>query len=186
MSDLFVKINKLLEMKQLILICLFLISANVGFAQWQFQSGSVSFSIKNAGLTVDGKFTQLQANINFNPEQLDKTTLDATVNSESIYTGIKLRDKHLKKEEYFDVATFPKITLKLKSLSGNLKSGFEGICSLSLKGIVKEVTIPIKFEPSGKLSGSFTIDRRDFKVGGNSWTMGDQVKIQLSAQLKKV
>jgi polyisoprenoid-binding protein YceI len=173
-------------MRQLTLLCLFLLSATVGFAQWQFQTGSVGFTIKNAGLSVEGKFTQLQANINFNPENPEKSTLDATVNSESISTGINLRDKHLKKEEYFDVANFPKISLKLKSLSGNLKSGFEGIFQLTMKGITKEVSIPLTFEAKGKLSGNFNIDRRDFKVGGNSWTMGDNVKIQLTAQLQKV
>ena len=161
--------------RQLILLSFLLVIAKSGFAQWQFQSGSISFFIKNAGLTVDGKFTQLQANINFNPEQPEKATLDATVNSESISTGINLRDKHLKKEEYFDVAKFPKIYLKLKSLSGNLKSGFEGIFTLKMKGISKDITIPVKFEASGKFSGSFNIDRRDFKVGGNSWTLGDNV-----------
>jgi len=172
--------------RHLILLSFLLVIAKSGFAQWQFQSGSISFFIKNAGLTVDGKFTQLQANINFNPEQPEKATLDATVNSESISTGINLRDKHLKKEEYFDVAKFPKIYLKLKSLSGNLKSGFEGIFTLNMKGISKDITIPVKFEASGKFSGSFNIDRRDFKVGGNSWTLGDNVKIQLSAQLQKI
>jgi polyisoprenoid-binding protein YceI len=173
-------------MRQLTILCLFLLSATAGFAQWQFQSGSVEFSIKNAGLSVEGKFTQLQANISFNPENPEKSTIEATVNSESINTGINLRDKHLKKEEYFDVVKFPKINLKLKSLTGNLKSGFEGKFQLTMKGVTKEISIPVKFESNGKLSGIFSIDRGDFKVGGNSWTMGDNVKIQLTAQLQKI
>jgi len=172
--------------RQLLLFSLLIISATTCFAQWQFQSGSVSFIIKNAGLNVDGKFTQMEAKINFNPDQPEKTIIEATVLTKSINTGINLRDKHLKKPEYFDEARFPKISLKLISLTGDSKKGYNANFNLSIKGISKELKFPVEFENTGKLSADFTIDRRDFKVGGNSWVMSDNVRIQLSAQLQKI
>jgi len=172
--------------KQLILFSLLIVTATSGFAQWQFQSGTVAFSIKNAGLTVEGDFTQVEAKINFNPDQAEKASIEASISTESINTGINLRDKHLQKSEYFDVAKFPKISLKLISLTRDSKKGYNAIFNLTMKGISKELKFPVEFANSGKLQATFTIDRRDFKVGGNSWTMGDNVKIQLSAQLQKI
>ncbi len=138
-----------------ILTFLLVATCNSAYGQWQFQSGEVNFYIKNAGFNVDGKFTQIQASIRFNPDQPKETFIEANVEAASISTGIGMRDKHLKKEDYFDVIKFPRIMLT------------------------------ITFDDPGKLMGDFTINRRDFNIGGNSWMMSNNVEVKLTAQLKK-
>jgi polyisoprenoid-binding protein YceI len=43
------------------------------------------------------------------------------VNSASIDTGIELRNKHLKKEEYFDVKTYPQIKFASTKIEAGTK-----------------------------------------------------------------
>jgi polyisoprenoid-binding protein YceI len=55
---------------------------------------------------------------------------------------------------------------------------FKGYFKLTIKGITKDITIPFIFD-NNIMKGEFTIDRRDFKVGGNSMVMGDKVTISI-------
>lgn len=140
-------------------------------------SSNVLFKIKNAGLTVEGRFTNLEAEINFLPNNLKASTINASLDVNTINTSIKSRDNHLKKGEYFDVAKFPKITIT-SSFFGKKGNAYNGYFKLTIKGITKDVTIPFTFE-NGVFKGEFTVDRRDFNVGGNSMIMGDKVLIQV-------
>lgn len=175
-------------MKLLILVLCFIIPSNLVQAQWKFESGSVAFSIKNAGLTVTGSFSGMKASIRFDPTQLATCTMEATVESATIETGINLRNKHLKKAEYLNAEKFFLVQMKLKRMEkegNNLKGTF----LLTLKGISKELVMPIVFSETGKaasLKGNFTLNRRDYQIGGNSWTMSDEVKIEITANLSRL
>lgn len=173
--------------KQTILFFLFLLLSVPGKAQWRFSGGTVQFSIKNAGLRVEGKFTGIQARVEFDPARPETAVLFASVDANTIETGIKLRDKHLKKEEYFFTDKYPQINLSLVNLIKR-QSDWLGRFNLTLKGTTRTVEIPLVFAENGKsasLSGKFTLNRLDYQVGGNSWTMGDEVKINVSANLFK-
>jgi len=156
-------------------------------AQWKFSQGSVKFSIKNAGLRVNGTFQKLNAVVAFDPEHPETAKIEATVDVQSISTGIALRDKHLKKEEFFHVEKFPSISLKLIRLE---KDGaqWKGTFELTLKGTKKTILLPLTVAINGTkatVTTHFTINRLDYKVGENSWTMGDDVTIDLTATLSK-
>lgn len=172
-------------MKRVILVCCLFIQFSGLHAQWKFENGSVAFSIKNAGLTVNGSFSRMKATIAFDRNQLGSVAMEASVESATIETGISLRNKHLKKSEYFDVEKFPLIQMKLKRLEKDLQN-WKGTFLLTIKGISKEVVVPIVFsetEKTANMKGTFSVDRREYKVGGSSWTMGDDVKIVITANL---
>ena len=179
------KIGKKLKIQIFLFAISFFSGILLSNAQWKFANGTAEFSIKNAGFKVNGHFEKLNATVIFNPEKLESTQIEASVDVESIETGIQLRNKHLKKEEYFNAAQFPKIQLKLIRLA---KNGlvWNGNFEVTIKGTIKTISIPIKFNPSGNkaiLHSNFTLNRLDFKIGGSSWTMSDEVNIQLTANL---
>ena len=70
---------------------------------------AITFKIKNFGATIDGSFTGLKGEIHFDPTQLNSSRFEITLDANSIDTGIDLRNKHLKKEDYFNVKTYPEI-----------------------------------------------------------------------------
>jgi polyisoprenoid-binding protein YceI len=142
-------------------------------------TSSVSFIIKNAGLSVDGKFPGLNGTIVFNSSNLAESKFEVSLNSKSINTGISARDNHLRKAEFFDVEKFPLITFTSKSIVMQSKSNYITTGNLIIKGKTKEVKIPFTYNENGVFEGSFTINRLDYGVGESSWVMSDDVTIKL-------
>jgi polyisoprenoid-binding protein YceI len=150
---------------------------------WKVKSSAITFKIKNAGLNVDGAFTGLEADIKFNPLKPEEALIKAGVNSKSLNTGNNMRDGHLRKPEYFDADKFPKILLQSTKIEKTGPVTFKGTFNLTMKGITKEVIIPftfMKIPEKTELKGSFSINRRDFGIGGKSISMSDNVTIGLS------
>ena len=68
---------------------------------------AVKFNIHNAGLEVTGTIDSVTAEIKFDPKSLSQSTIVATADPATIRTGIAIRDKHLKRSDYFDIAHYP-------------------------------------------------------------------------------
>ena len=144
------------------------------------KNAEITFKIKNAGLTVNGSLGDFDGKINFNPSSLQKSKIEASVDVSTIDTGIKMRDKHLKKEDYFDAEKFPKINMESVSFSSKNNNAFEGKFKLTIKGHTEEIDLPFTLKSDGENStfeGTFEIDRRDYGVGGNSFLLSDDVKV---------
>ncbi|MCU0352253.1 MAG: YceI family protein [Cytophagales bacterium] len=171
-------------MKPLFLLAALLpIVSSVAQSDWKPQSATVKFSIRNAGIKVNGTFGGFGGTIRFDPAQPGQGQIEASVDARTIDTGINARDNHLRKAEYFDVASHPRITLKSVRLAAVGTGKYNGVFQLTLKGVAKEVEIPFTFTEAngtGVFAGSFKIDRRTYDVGGNSWVMGDEVTIDIS------
>ena len=147
------------------------------------KSAAITFKIKNAGLTVDGSFTGLEAEIKFNQLKPEESSIKASVNTKSVNTGNNMRDEHIRKAEYFDADKFPKITLQSTKIEKTGPITYKGIFNLTIKGVTKVVSIPftfMKIPEKTEFKGNFTIDRRDYKVGGNSMSMADNVTISMN------
>lgn len=164
-------------MKKLILffLCILFIKS---YAQNELKvkSASINFAIKNAGINVNGKFTGFEAQINFNPADISSAKIEAKIDVNSINTGINARDKHLKKEEYFDVEKYSKIAFTLIEIIEGKDNIFNATGELVIKNTKKKVTLPFSYI-NKTFKGNFTINRKDFGVGGNSWIMSDKVLI---------
>ena len=147
----------------------------------------ISFSVKNAGVTVDGTFKGLQANLLFSPGQLETSKLSATIDANTIHTGNNVRDNHLKSDDYFDVAKCPVISLSSVRLYRQ-GDGFAGLFNLSIKNISKQLEIPFNYTEKDGLAtfeAWFTIDRRDYGIGGYSLILSDHVNIHILVNPKK-
>mgnify|MGYP001116720456 CR=1 FL=1 len=139
----------------------------------------ITFKIKNAGLTVNGSLQGFEGNIDFNPNDLQSSKITASVQVETIDTGIGMRDKHLKKDDYFDVEKYPKITMVSKSFTTKNDGSYEGIFDLTIKGHTEEITLPFSISDNSgtrTFSANFELDRRDYGVGGNSFLLSDKVE----------
>lgn len=148
---------------------------------------AVKFTIKNFGISTGGSFKGLEGDIVFDKANPEKAAFAISISSATVNTDNDARDSHLRKEEYFDAANFPKISFKSEKVSAR-GSNFTVTGQLSIKGTTRTVAIPFKATPSGDgflFEGSFQLNRRDYKVGGNSLVLGDNVTVSLSVQAKK-
>jgi polyisoprenoid-binding protein YceI len=153
----------------------------------QFVSGKVEFKIKNMGFTVNG--TMGVNSIQLKQPSANSTTwsIEGSADPATISTGINLRDKHLKKADYFDTANFPAISLQSTAIVMKGKNNYEGKFNLTIKAITKKVIIPFtiaKNNQSINMEGEFTINRLDYKLGEESTILADDVKIKVSALFK--
>jgi polyisoprenoid-binding protein YceI len=146
-------------------------------------SSSVAFKIKNFGVGISGTFTGLSGAIVFDPAKLGSCSFVVSVKSATVNTGIDMRDTHLKKDDFFDVDKFPTLTFTSTRVTPSTKAGFLFLFgNLEIRGVSKPVSFPFQAVPNGSgytFTGSFTINRRDFGVGGSSISMSDEVKIDL-------
>ncbi len=155
---------------------------------WTIQSGSIDFEINNAGIPVDGSFGDLKGDLIFSSDRLEAVDLKASVGVSTLETGIGARDEHLRKEEYFHLAKYPRISMEAVKVESKGGNKYSGTFRLTIKGTSRLVTVPFTFQQNGNkgtFQGKFAIDRRDYGVGGNSFIMGDEVRISIKVNVAK-
>lgn len=169
----------------LLLIAIVLIPAQS--AKYTPMSGVITFQIKNAGMTVNGSISGIKAQIVLDQEDLSASKIFASVALSTISTGIKKRDRHLQEEEYFDSKNHPAIKMNLISVKKS-SQGFTGIFDLTMKGIQKQISMPFTISEEGGnyiFNGTLSLNRRDFKVGGSSMILSDNVSVQVKITAKR-
>ena len=142
-------------------------------------SAKIAFKIKNMGITVDG--TMEVTDLRFKQPSADPATwtLEGTASPATINTGIGIRDKHLKRSDYFDVEKFPVIRLASSRIKPNGRNKYEGTFTLTIKSISKTATIPFTISENG-MTGEFTINRLDYGLGEKSAILSNDVKIKVT------
>lgn len=162
-----------------VLLCLLNLSLSAQDS-WKLDSSAVIFHISNAGLDVEGSIEGVTTDIKFAQNKLSRSHIHASAKSETIQTGIKLRDKHLKKADYFDVEKHP--TIKISSTGfKKTKNGFMAQSSVTIKGQTKLINIPFSFSQTGNkavFKGSFLLNRLDFGIGETSLVLSDTVEVE--------
>src|SRR5579875_2147875 len=120
-----------------------------GQASQKVTSSAVTFRIKNMGIGTEGKFGGLKADINFDKDQLDKSTIEASVDTRTLDTDNSLRDNHLKGEDYFDVGKYPWITMKSASFTHQKNENYTGVFDVTIKGKTKSIKVPFTYTENG-------------------------------------
>lgn len=158
----------------------------------------IGFKVRHNGLIeVPGFFRDFSGEVNFNADDLTKSTVSFTAKTTSVDTGVAGRDRHLRTGDFFDVEKFPEMTFKSTKVE---KKGKSWIVTgdLTLRGVTKTVSIPFDIAgwmPPGErngwkmgITGETTINRRDFGVNyGKNLPSGvqelsDNVKVTLQIE----
>lgn len=163
-----------------ILICLLFVNiiTNSFAQQWRPVTAGVSFKIKMLGSTVDGKFKGFMGVIKFDTKDLNNASLVASVDVNTLDTENNLRNRHLKeKEDFFNVAKYPVIKMKSTKIE-KVGDTYIGYFDLTMKETTKNIKVPFTFKQDGNnatFSGSTTINRRDWAVGGGTLGLSNDV-----------
>lgn len=152
------------------------------------QGSTIDFEIKNFGINTKGAFSGLDGKITWDPKSPASAAFDVSIAAATINTDNSMRDDHLKKDGYFDAANYPRIRMVSTSITGPDKSGhytFNG--KLTIKATTRDVSFPFIVTPLMDdyiFKGDFTINRKDFDVGGPS-TIANNLKVSLTVLAKK-
>jgi len=170
------------------LIALYVAAPSSVLAQgvaWAVDRASVTFQVRNAGLAVHGSFGGIEADVCFDPDDPESGSLVASVDPATIETGIEMRNRHLMRRGYFHVEKYGAVVIRSIRLRAT-GTGYAGTFLLSIRGVERQVEIPFVFDTSGsraRISGSLTLDRRDYGLGKRSLILADEVTVHVALTL---
>lgn len=147
------------------------------------QSCKIMFNIKNAGFEVIGTIDAREVEVSFDKHDLTHSFMIASASPVSINTGIGLRDKHLKKADYFHVEGFPEIKMESLKFTKRGNNEFTGDFNLTIKNITRQVRIPFTITRENGFviyHGQFQMNRLDFKLGKESLLLDDVVTVTIT------
>ena len=142
------------------------------------------FSVEHIYAKVQGRFTDYQGTIIFDPENLNDSQISFQIKVKSVDTGNGKRDKHLRSADFFHASKYPLITFTSSSITRAEGNTYNVAGTLTIKDVSTELVLPLTFagirenpldpdlEVAG-LNGRLTLDRLAYNVGsGKYYKMG--------------
>lgn len=132
---------------------------------------SIQFRVQHLGYSwLYGRFNDFDGKFSFDEAAPEKTSVEVTINTNSVDTNHAERDKHLRGDDFFDVAAFPEATFVSTSYTEG--EGGKGVLKgdFTLHGVTK--TIEIAVESIGAGDDPWGGYRRGFE-GKATFAMAD-------------
>ena len=169
---------------------------------WQIdpQHSSAQFAVRHLGLsTVRGAFSKLSGTMQLDDQDITKSTIEVSIDVNTVDTREPDRDKDLRSERFFGTARFPAMTFKSKKVEQVAPGKLRVTGDLTIHGTTKEVVLdvdglaaPVK-DPWGnqRIAASATtkINRQDYGVKWNAKldnggvVVGDDVNITIDVEM---
>ena len=192
-------------MKRAMIILLLLAVPQLAFAtNWKFDQPhtTIEFKIRHLMVSwVKGVFTDYEGSIIIDESDLSKSSVKIAIATSSIDTNNQKRDDHLRSPDFFDVATFPKMSFASKKVVVANGTPTKIIGDLTIRDVTREVELSVnEFSPVIKgpwgntrrgASISTTINRSDYGLTWNKAleaggvVVGDEVHISLEVEMIK-
>ncbi|KQY83508.1 YceI family protein [Pelomonas sp. Root1444] len=137
-------------------------------ATLQPEKSDVSFTFKQMGVPVDGKFKKFEAQLDFDAKKPEAGKIAFTVDLGSVSLGDASFDEELAKPTWFDTKRNGKATFVSNGIKPTAPGKYDVAGKLTIKGASRDVVVPITVA-SGVASGSVAIRRLDFKIGDGEW-----------------
>jgi polyisoprenoid-binding protein YceI len=153
-----------------------------------------NFKIRHMGVsTVRGSISGVTGTIVWDEKDPSKSSVEATIDTNTVSTNNEGRDKDLKSDHYFNVAKYPTMTFKSTSVS-RVNGKLQVVGDLTLAGVTKSVTLdvdgptPPQKGMGGKqvigLSATGMVKRTDFNFAPKmpAMALGDEVEITIDVE----
>jgi polyisoprenoid-binding protein YceI len=157
------------------------------------EQSAITFTSKQMGVPVDGRFGKFDAQISFDPKQAAASKISFNVDIGSAAVGDTETVREMRKPEWFNFAKFP--TASFQSTAAKALGGgkFEVNGKLTIKGIERQITTIVQLTQKAGITlveGNFPLKRLDFKLGDGDWkdvsVVADEVVVKLKLALSGV
>ncbi len=150
----------------------FLVPATVVLAPRPFvrdvAHSQLNFIAGSQLLDAHGTFESCDAEIMFDAEKVEASSVVITIDSKSINTRVTQRDNHLKSNDFFATDSFPTITFRSAFINALAEDRINSTGDLTIRGRTKPITVPSRLvffdaaRNTGRVKGQTVIDRNDF------------------------
>lgn len=168
-------------------------------SKWELdpENSSAEFVCKHVFSKVRGMFAKPSGTVNLDEATPANSKISATIDVNSITTGVEERDTHLKGVDFFDVAKYPTITFVSTNVSKSNATSYSVTGNLTMHGVTKPVTLAVTASPPFHHAGGIrrgieattSVNRKDFELRwefpgeGDGVVVGDKIQITINAEL---
>ena len=137
----------------------------------QAPGSSLVFATRYDGKVFTGSFGGFSTTLSFDPARPEAARLDVTIQLAGTSTGNADRDSTLAGGDFFNAASFAQARYEARSFRALGGDRYEADGTLTLRGVSRPVTLAFTWTPGtpALLSGTATVKRLDFGVGGGAW-----------------
>ena len=160
---------------------------------------TLGFQVRHLFSKVPGKFDDFSGQIQLDEANPEQSSVEVTIKTASVDTGVKMRDDDLRSPNFFDAKKFPEITFKSSSVKRTGENTAEVTGNLSMHGVTKEVVLKVELLGKGAGMQGATVSgwdagtalkRSDFGLSWNkviegTKVVGDDVQIELHIEADK-
>lgn len=161
------------------------------------ENSSAEFTCRHVLSKVRGMFAQPAGTVVLDEATPAHSKIHATLNVNSITTGVEERDAHLKGPDFFDAAKYPVITFVSTAVSRSSATSYSVAGDLTIHGVTKPVTLAVTASPPFNHAGGIrrgieattSVNRKDFGLRwefpgeGAGVVVGDHIQITINAEL---
>ena len=152
---------------------------------------SVLFKIKHFGASwVYGRFNTNAGTFVYAANG-GLSSVNFTIQTESVDSDLPKRDEHLRGADFFDAAQYPTITFASTRVKKKDADTFTVIGNLTLHGVTKEITVDMDVTGEGDdpwgghragLETAFAIKRSDYGMSHMLEGLSDEVKVMVAIE----
>ncbi|AWT12480.1 MULTISPECIES: YceI family protein [Stutzerimonas] len=138
------------------------------------QHAFVNFKISHLGYSwLWGTFNDFDGDFSFDAAKPEESKVNVTLKTASVDTNHAERDKHLRSDDFLNVAKHPTATFESTSVKSTGEGTADITGNLTLNGVTKPVVIAARFIGEGKdpwggyragFEGSTTLTLKDFDI----------------------
>ncbi|KAA3615414.1 MAG: polyisoprenoid-binding protein [Calditrichaeota bacterium] len=158
---------------------------------------NIGFKVTHMVLAkVRGEFKKYDIKLTYDEANIEKSSVEVTIEVASINTEEEKRDNHLRSPDFFAAEEFPSITFKSSAIKKEGEQLF-AIGKLTIRNVTKEIKLP--FEITGKIvdpwgntrigvEASLKINRKDYGVNwskvmdNGGFVVSDDVLIEIQVE----
>ncbi|KZY28265.1 MULTISPECIES: YceI family protein [unclassified Oleiphilus] len=152
----------------------------------------VSFKIKHLGYSwLLGRFNEFDGSFSYDAAAPEKSSINVTIQTDSIDSNHAERDKHLKSDDFLDVKKFPLATFKSTNFKAIDEDSAIVTGNFELHGVSKSISFPVEKVGEGKdpwggyragFTGKTSLKLADYGITRNLGPASTHVEIELNIE----
>ena len=140
----------------------------------------VGFSIRHFFSKVQGQFKDFSGTIVMDQAKPEASSVEATIQTASIFTDNEKRDAHLRTPDFFAADSFPTLTFKSTKVIPAGKDKYKVTGDLTMRGVTRSVVLDVEFLGMGQVGAggqdwgtkagfdaTTAVDRHDYRINWN-------------------
>jgi len=138
-------------------------------------------------------FDDIQGTITYDAADVSKSSVQVTIDIDSVNSQVDKLDDHLKGTDFFDAKTYPQATFKSTAIEKGAKEGtFKVTGDLTLHGVTRPVVLDATLNGAGEhpmskvqtigFDAHTTIKRSDFGMDKYVPSVSDEIRIAITTE----